>query len=131
MHVTKPAWFNYLTVIESFREFIKKCSSDSGVRLCLILDNAPWHKKAIRLIQTEQLPEYADIRERLLLVSLPPYSPDLNPIEQCWRVTRREVTHNTYFPNKETLGTTLDAYFAQFDRPNEKFRFLCDFKYKD
>ena len=25
------------------------------------LDNAPWHKKAIRLIWTEQLEEYADI----------------------------------------------------------------------
>lgn len=33
----------------------------------------------------EQESGYADIRERMEVLSLPPYSPDLNPIEQVWR----------------------------------------------
>ena len=49
------------------------------------MDNAPWHKKAKRLIETED--DYVDIRSAITLESMPPYSPDLNPIEQVWRVT--------------------------------------------
>ena len=74
----------------------------------MIIDNSPWHKKAFRLIQEESLDEYSDIREKMELIKLPPYSPDLNPIEQCWRITRREVTHNTYFANEQILENTLD-----------------------
>ena len=56
-------------------------------------------KKAVRLVQAEALPECRDIRDKMSFIFLPPYSPDLNPIEQVWGITRREVTHNTYFVN--------------------------------
>ena len=58
--MTKPGWFNYETVIDSIREF----KIDDGKKLHLILDSAPWHRKAIRLIQDEKLPEYTDIRKK-------------------------------------------------------------------
>ena len=45
------------------------------------MDNAPWHKKTMRLVSEESRSEYADIREKVEFVKLPPYSPDLNPIE--------------------------------------------------
>ena len=48
-------------------------------------------------------PEYADIRESVTFIKLPPYSPDLNPIEQVWRVTRRENTHNVFFATVSAL----------------------------
>lgn len=66
------------------------------------MDNAPWHKKTIRLVKTEKNPEYADILEQVIFVKLPPYSPDFNPIEQVWRITRRENTHNVFFPDIHT-----------------------------
>ena len=102
-------------------------------RCCLklttvILNNAPWHKKAVRLVQAEALPEYQDIRDKMSFIFLPPYSPDLNPIEQVWRITRREVTHNTYFANPQTLEDTLDDYFAFYRQPNDKLASLCAFK---
>ena len=128
--VNKPAWFNYETVIQSFRDFINSYPIDSDKMIYMIIDNAPWHKKACRLIQEEKLDEYSDIREKMTLVKLPPYSPDLNPIEQCWRVTRREVTHNTYFSSTEVLEQTLDTYFSEYRKPNEKFSRLCSFKHK-
>ena len=129
--VTKPSWFNYETVIESFRDFIKSYPVQKGKRLYLVLDNAPWHKKAVRLVQTEAKEEYQDIRDKMTLLFLPPYSPDLNPIEQCWRITRREMTHNTYYANKADLESSLDAYYAQYKKPNKKFSSLCSFKYKN
>lgn len=69
----------------------------------MILDNAPWHKKAIRLIWKEARDEYADIRNEMEYLSLTPYSPDLNPIEQVWRKTRHEKTHNRYFASLSVL----------------------------
>ncbi|MDR3090475.1 MAG: IS630 family transposase [Desulfobulbaceae bacterium] len=127
--ITKPGWFNYETVIQSLREFIQVCHLNEGQKIYMVLDNAPWHKKAKRLIQTEAQEDYADIRDKMVLVSLPPYSPDLNPIEQCWRITRREVTHNTYLPTLNVLEATLDNYFDLYRKPNNKFASLCNFKH--
>ena len=126
--VTKPSWFNYETVIQSFRDFIKLYPVGEDKKIVLVLDNAPWHKKAVRLIQDESIAEYQDLRDKIIFIFLPPYSPDLNPIEQCWRITRRDITHNTYFPDSKILESTLDNYFKQYQQPNEKISSLCSFK---
>ena len=126
--VTKSSWFNYETVIDSFRQLLKNYPVAGGKRIYLSLDNAPWHKKAVRLVQTEALSQYQDIRDKMTLIFLPPYSPDLNPTEQVWRITRREVTHNTYFANTQILEDILDAHFAVYRQPNEKLASLCSFK---
>ena len=127
--MTRPSWFNSDNVIESIREFIDKANIQEGEEVYLVLDNAPWHKKAIRLIEDENNPEYEDIRKKIHFLRLPPYSPDLNPIEQVWRITRREVTHNRYFSSLAELENNLNSYFDNFSSPNEKFRSLCDFKF--
>ena len=124
---TKPDWSNYESVIQSLRSFSQAKPCPEGKKYCVILDNAPWHKKAIRLIWKEQLEEYADIREKMECLPLPPYSPDLNPIEQVWRKTRREKTHNRYFSKLVQLIDTLDDYFTDFFAPNEPLRSLCSF----
>ena len=72
--VNKPTWFNYETVIDSFRKMLKEFTIDKEQRIYLVLDNAPWHKKAVRLVQTDALPEYEDIRAKMTMIFLPPYS---------------------------------------------------------
>ncbi len=129
--VTKPERFNYETVIQSFRDFIEAYEIPNNKKICMIIDNAPWHKKAYRLIYEDLCDEYKDIRDKLVIIKLPPYSPDLNPIEQCWRITRREVTHNTFFSSTDALTTALDSFFQNFRLPNPKLSRLCSFKYKN
>ena len=92
------------------------------------MDNAPWHKKTIRLVETEKWPEYEDIRNSITFIKMPPYSPDLNPIEQVWRVTRRENTHNVFFASVSTLEETVDSAFELWSTPNNQLRTLCSFK---
>ena len=121
----KPSWFNYETTIDSIRQFIASLTAETGKKVHLIMDNAPWHKKAKRLIESED--EYADIREAITIESMPPYSPDLNPIEQVWRVTRREKTHNRYWSGLPVLTDVLDKWFGSFIEPNEKLATLCSF----
>lgn len=129
LHMTKMRWFTYETVIESFRDFIRNHPPPKGCKYCLVMDNAPWHKKAYRLIVTEEREEYKDIRQAMCFKKLPAYSPDLNPQEQCWRMARHEVTHNRYFPTIETLEFELDTYFEEYSTPNDKFKSLCSFKF--
>lgn len=127
LYVSKLTWFNYETTIESIRAFLRDYAVPDGKRLYLIMDNAPWHKKARRLILDENNKEYADIRNSLTIIPLPPYSPDLNPIEQVWRITRREKTHNHFWPSLDLLTSTLDHWFAQFAFPNSMLASLCSF----
>ena len=127
LYVSKLTWFNYETTIESIRAFLRDYAVPDGKRLYLIVDNAPWHKKARRLILDENNKEYADIRNSLTIIPLPPYSPDLNPIEQVWRITRREKTHNHFWPSLDLLTSTLDHWFAQFAFPNSMLASLCSF----
>ena len=76
----------------------------------------------------ERLEEYSDILQSVEFIKLPPYSPDLNPIEQVWRVTRKENTHNVFFGSVAQLSETVDCAFEAWSRPNEQLRTLCSFK---
>ena len=67
--VNKPGWFNYESVIQSIREFLQARPVPEGKKYCMIIDNAPWHKKALRLIVKENRPEYEDIREKVEFLS--------------------------------------------------------------
>lgn len=128
LHTSKPERFNYETTIEAIRAFLKARPVPDGKHYVLFLDNAPWHKKAFRLIQKERMEEYKDIREAAVLELLPPYSPDLNPIEQVWRIARRENTHNVFFPSLAMLESTVDRAFDKWSKPNGQLRTLCSFK---
>jgi len=57
---------------------------------------------------------------RLVLLSLPTYSPWLNPIELLWRHFRREVTHCELFVTKQALLTAARDFFVRYNRGPEK-----------
>ncbi len=62
-----------------FIRFLKRLAHDSERPVYLVLDNHPVHKsKAVRTFVESQ-------QGRLELHFLPPYSPELNPVEQIWR----------------------------------------------
>jgi transposase len=44
--------------------------------------------------------------DQIELVTLPTYSPQLNPVERFWKHLRRQVTHNAFF---QTIDRLLDA----------------------
>ena len=128
--VNKPGWFTYETVIESIRGFLKANPIDGDRKYYMVMDNAPWHRKAKRLIIENAGGIYQDIVDKVVFVYLPPRSPDLNPIEQVWRVVRREVTHNRYFETIDVMTSKLDNYFSSYSKPNDKFSTLCSFKHR-
>ena len=128
LFTAKPEIFNYETTIDSIRSFLVAHPVPEGKRYALVMDNAPWYKKTMRLVETEQLPEYEDIRKSVMFIKLPPYSPDMNPIEQVWRIMRRENTHNVFFASLSSLESTVDSAFDVWSIPNDQLRTLCSFK---
>jgi transposase len=44
----------------------------------------------------------------------PPYSPEFNPVEGCWKATRREATHNRYYATTDERDAALVATLARF-----------------
>jgi transposase len=85
----------------------------------VITDNARYHHARLHRDWREQ---HADSFE---LDYLPPYSPDLNPIERVWKLTRRQCLHNRYFPLLGEIVDSVETQFKQWLRGNTTLRRLC------
>lgn len=65
-------------------------------RIIMVLDGAGWH-------QNESLVLPSNLR----LLKLPPYSPELNPIENLWEEIREKFFHNRVFDSLDALEAHL------------------------
>lgn len=74
--------------------------------------------KTLRLQRNQQAPQFG-------LDFLPPYSPDLNPIERVWKLTRRLCLHNRYFGLLDGVVAAVEDQFAEWTKPNDTLRRLC------
>lgn len=128
LFVSRSAKFNYGTMISSIRSFLEAHPTPEGKKHALVMDNAPWHKKTMRLIEDEHVMEYADIFASVTFAKLPPCSPEFNPIGQVWRITHKEDTHNVFFPTLTALKDAVDKAFNAWATPNAQLRSLCSFE---
>jgi transposase len=105
----------------AFEAFLKKLQRHRarGTRMIIVLDNATYHH-ARRL-----KPWLRKSRRALTLVFLPPYSPQLAPIERVWKLARRLATHNRVFATLRELLTAVEQCFDRWQNPNTALRRLC------
>lgn len=73
--------------LKNFKKFLKKLYNLIG-QCMLVLDNASWHKSRKAIQYAESL--------GIILYFLPPYSPELNPIEQLWKWIKLNVTYRLH-----------------------------------
>ncbi len=103
----------------TFLRKLRRCSRHRGRRVFVIVDNARYHHAAMHAEwRRKQEPEF-------VLLFLPPYSPQLNPIERVWKLLRKLWLHNRYFPTLDDLVVPVDLQFAAWARPNSVLRRLC------
>jgi transposase len=62
---------------------------------------------------------------RFALDFLPPYSPELNPIERVWKLTRRSCLHNRYFGQLSEPIEDVENQSNQWHKGNVTLRRLC------
>jgi len=103
--------FNAATFFEFMRS-LRRVSIRTGRRVVVITDNAKYHHARLHKDWRER--HFADFG----LDYLPPYSPDLNPIERVWKLTRRRCLHNRYFPTLEEVIDAVEAVFAGWANRN-------------
>jgi transposase len=63
------------------------------------MDQAGWHK-SISLI----------IPKNIKIIFLPPYSPELNPVERFWKHIKREVLHIVVYETLDKLAIAIEKY---------------------
>jgi transposase len=86
----------------------------------MVLDNVRYHH-AKRL-----KPILRKYQHRLELVYLPPYSPDLNPMERIWWYMRKKITHNRYLENMESRMEKFNQLMEEFSSENQRGRNLTN-----
>lgn len=72
----------------------------------LVLDGAGWHvAKALK------------VPSNITLLHLPPYSPELNPIERLWAFIKSHYLSNQIFKDYDDLFAKVKAAWLQLDDP--------------
>lgn len=72
-------------------------------KIHLVLDGAAYHR-------TELVKDAAKVLN-IDLHYLPPYSPNLNPIERLWKVMNEHARNNVYFSSKKAFMTAIKEFF--------------------
>lgn len=104
-----------------FLEFLKKVLAQyPNGKIVIILDNAKIHHA--KLIQ----PFLEEIKNRLELMFLPPYSPDLNLIEGLWGWLKSSVVNNVFFKSLVGVRVAIQNFIETINKaPTQTIDRLC------
>jgi transposase len=103
---------------ESYCAFLEEVLEQTTPAIILVQDGARYHTAA----KTQEF--FARHAERLMVVQLPSYSPDYNPIEHLWRNIKRQKTHNRYFPEFSALTTAVETALTHFQQHPQEVKLL-------
>ena len=94
-------WVNSASICDLLKAIRRK--NESGEIIHLIMDNARYNKSAKVLSMSWDL--------NINLIYLPPYSPNLNPIERLWKFFKKKVLYNKYYETKEKFKNKCANFF--------------------
>jgi len=84
--------------------------------IALIMDQAGWHKAKALVIP-----------DNIKFIYLPPYSPELNPVERLWLHIKFNVMNNKLFDKLETLENQLCAFIRSILK--DEIKSICSASY--
>jgi len=92
---------------ETMQEFLETIREKyrSQMVIHIVLDGAGYHKSKDFIKKAGEL--------NIELHYLPPYSPNLNPIERLWKVMNEYVRNNKYFSTAKQFRDKIDEFFEQ------------------
>ena len=74
-------------------------------KLHIILDQSGYHRSGYLIRAAKKL--------NIRLHYLPPYSPNLNPIERLWKVMNEQVRNNKFFSSAKEFRTKISKFFEE------------------
>ena len=102
----------------TYVRFLQKLLKRWG-RVCLFTDNARWHRGKIvdKFLRSHQ--------RTFRIIYLPKYSPELNPVEPCWKPARRKLG-NRLLHTIPTMQYHLRKTFTNQKTMPKMFKYLTD-----
>ncbi|MFK0574118.1 IS630 family transposase [Endozoicomonas sp.] len=89
--------------MEFFKKVRSTCASMEVIHM--ILDGAGYHRSKEVVEAAEKL--------KIKLHYLPPYSPDLNPIERLWKVMNEYARNNEYFATAKEFRQKINHFLDE------------------
>ncbi|TLV20682.1 IS630 family transposase, partial [Klebsiella indica] len=77
---------------------------DYHQKVHVILDGAGYHRSLL-------VKDWAEV-VNIKLHYLPPYSPNLNPIERMWKLMNEHARNNRYFSNSREFRDAISEFFS-------------------
>lgn len=78
-------------------------------RIIMVVDGAGWHNSDSLVVP-----------QNMRLLKLPPYSPELNPVEHIWDDLREKSFHNRVFKSIEALENHLCESLKEMELDNQR-----------
>lgn len=85
---------------------LRSASRGTGRQVVVITDNARYHHSRLHRQWPEQNANH------FAFDCLPAYSPELNPIERVWKLTRRRCLHDRYLDRLQNVIGAVEPEFA-------------------
>ena len=105
---------NYQSTIEHLKQVREKYPNK---KLLFLLDNATWHKK-------QEVQEFCE-DNNMRLIFLPPYSPELNPIERVWSFLKSKVK-KLFFREAEEFRKFVETLLGEINETSiTQLKKLC------
>jgi len=79
-------------------EFAKTITDD----IIMVMDNAGWHKGL-------------DVPKNIQIIYLPPYSPELNPVERLWLHIKNHTLKNKVYYQLQDLEDVVYCFLKQMN----------------
>jgi transposase len=101
--------FTEYVTAEHAKHFILALCDEFQGDLIVVLDGAPYFRASA-------VTDLVD-RDDLALVRFPTYSPELNPVEECWRQLKQAL-NNRFFDSLDELTSAIDQALDRLSTPN-------------
>jgi len=97
----RPEYVNAETTVAFFDQL--KLAYPLAASIHIILDQSGYHRS--ELVRDEAL------KRNIVLHYLPPYSPNLNPIERLWKVMNENIRNNVMFKSAKQFRDAISDFF--------------------
>jgi transposase len=84
--------------------------------IILFMDQAGWHKA-----------NNLKVPDNITIKFLPPYSPELNPVEKLWQWLKKETYHNVIYQTLTELANAIEKEMIHITK--EQFKSICHCSY--
>ena len=92
---------------------------DPNKKYVFVLDNIGFHKTDV----VKDL--FQENKGWITVEFIPPYSPELNPIETCWKVTKNAVTKSQHFKTIDSMQLSLEKFWNKHIFRQNFITYLC------